>query len=88
MQTEEIIHLDKYIEIKNLTNPKKTFDRLDNEFIDIMYPDILREHSVIMLLDVNIDPNVEKDIVWLKELLDTVLPEMGETKYFLTPFNP
>ena len=88
MQTEEIIHLDKYIEIKNLSNPKKTFERLDNEFIDIMYPHILREHGVIMLLDVNIDPNVEKDIIWLKELLDTVLSEIGETKYFLTPFNP
>jgi hypothetical protein len=81
------MHLDKYIEIKNLTNPQKSFERLENEFVDIMYPNNLGEQSVIMLLDNNLDPNLEKDIVWLKDLLDTVLPEIGETNYFLTPFN-
>jgi hypothetical protein len=81
------MHLKKYIEIKNLSNPQKAFERLENEFIDIMYPDSLGEHSVIMLLDVGIDPHEEKDIVWLKELLETLLPEIGETEYFLTPFR-
>ncbi len=88
MQTQKIIYVDKYIEIKNLSDPQKTFERLDNEFIDIMYPHSQSERSLIMLLDVNIDPNIEKDIVWLKELLDIVLTEIGETQYFLTPFNP
>lgn len=81
-------HLDKYIEIKNLINPKKTFERLENEFIDIMYADHISETGLIMLLDVNIDPEKEKDIVWLKNLLDDILPGIGETEYFLTPFKP
>jgi bacterioferritin (cytochrome b1) len=79
-------HLDKYIEIKNLINPKKTFERLENEFIDIMYADHISETGLIMLLDINIDP--EKDIIWLKSLLDDILPKIGETEYFLTPFKP
>lgn len=77
---------DKYIEIKKLSNPKKAFDRLENEFIDIMYPDHFSKSSLIMLLDVGIDGNKEDDITWLKELLDTVLPEIGETDYFLKPY--
>ncbi len=88
MQIKKIENLNKYIEIKNLSDPQKTFERLDNEFIDIMYPHSQSERSLIMLLDVNIDPNIETDIVWLKELLDTILSEIGETQYFLTPFNP
>lgn len=80
--------LDKYIEIKNLSNPKRTFERLDNKFIDIMYADHYSESSVIMLLDVNIDPYKEEDAVWLKALLDNILPEIEETEYFLTPFTP
>ena len=79
---------DKYIEIKNLSAPQKAFERMDNEFIDIMYTDHFSDSSVIMLLDVDIDPLKEKDMAWLKELLDTVLPEIGETQYFLTPFTP
>jgi len=78
--------LDKYIEIKNLSNPEKAFERLDDEFIDIMYPDHFSKSSLIMLLDVGIDANKEEDLVWFKELLDTVLPEIGETDYFLTPY--
>ena len=88
MQTNEITHLDKYIEIKNLSNPQKAFERLENEFIDIMYPASLSTGGVVMLLDVGIDPNIEKDLIWLKELLDTVLLGIGETTYLLSPFNP
>lgn len=80
--------LDKYIEIKKLSNPEKAFEILKNEFIDIMYPDHFSKSSLIMLLDVGIDGNKDDDIVWLKELLDTVLPKIGETDYFLTPFTP
>ena len=87
MRIEAIRHLDKYIEIKNLYNPQKAFERLDNEFIDVMYPYSVSERSIIMLLDVNINPNKEEDIVWLKKLLDKVLLEIGETEYFVTPFN-
>lgn len=78
--------LDKYIEIRNLDNPQKVFEGLENEFIDIMYPDSVSDTGVILLLDINIDPNKEEDLNWLKELLDTILPSIGETKYFLTPF--
>ena len=88
MQTNEITYLDKYIEIKNLANPQKAFERLENEFIDIMYPASWSSDGVIMLLDVGIDPNIDNELVWLKGLLDTVLTEIGETRYFLTPFNP
>jgi hypothetical protein len=52
-----------------------------------MYPDHFSESSVIMLLDVNIDP-YKGNIAWLKTLLDDILPETGETKCFLTPFYP
>jgi hypothetical protein len=85
MKVEKILSLDKYFEIRNLRNPLKVFERLKNEFIDIMYPDHIIESSVIMLLDVNIDPNEEKDIIWLKELLDSCLIEISETEYFLNP---
>jgi hypothetical protein len=81
------IILDKYIEIKNLSDPKKTFERLENEFIDIMYPNHFSANSVVMLLDVNIDPNKEKDMIWLKGLLENILTEIGEVNYFLTPFK-
>jgi len=79
--------LNKYIAIHNLANPEKAFERLDNEFIDIMYADHIHDSAVVMLLDVNIDPFKEEDRMWLKELLDTVLPQLGETHYFLTPFT-
>jgi len=79
--------MDKCIEIKNLVDPRRTFERLDNEFIDIMYPDHFSEGGIVMLLDVNIDPLRNEDIIWIKELLDTVLQEIGETNYYLTPFN-
>ena len=79
--------LDKYVEIKGLSDSKRTFERLDNEFIDIMYPDHFSDRSVIMLLDVNIDPYKEEDMIWLKSLLEDVLFEIGETKYFLTPYQ-
>jgi hypothetical protein len=80
--------LDKYIEIKNLSDPKKAFERLETEFIDIMYTDHYTDASIVMLLDVNIDPHKPEDINWLKELLDCVLPEIGEREYFITPFTP
>jgi len=80
--------LDKYIDIKKLFSPERAFERLENEFIDIMYPDHFSNNSLIMLLDVGLDANREDDIVWLKQLLDTVLPEIGETDYFLTPYTP
>jgi Flp pilus assembly CpaE family ATPase len=76
----------KYIAIHNLVNPERAFERLDNEFVDVMYTDHIHDSAVIMVLDVNIDPLKEEDRMWLKELLDTVLPELGETTYFLTPF--
>jgi hypothetical protein len=79
---------DKYIEIKNLSNPERAFERLENEFVDIMYTHHFSESSLTMLLDVNIDPRKDKDIVWLKNLLDKVLSEIGETKYYLIPFVP
>jgi hypothetical protein len=82
------IQLDKYIEIKKLSDPEHAFNRLENEFIDIMYPDHFSNNSLIMLLDVGIDPDSEEDIVWLKQLLDNVLPEIGETDYFLLPYTP
>jgi hypothetical protein len=80
--------LDKNIEIRNLADPQKVFESLGNNFIDIMYADRISERGVIMLLDVNIDPTKETDLDWLKELLDTVLPKIGETEYFLTPIIP
>lgn len=78
----------RYIEIKGLSNPQRAFERLENEFIDIMYPDHFAKNSLIMLLDVGIDANKEDDVLWLKRLLDTVLPEVNETDYFLTPYKP
>jgi hypothetical protein len=78
--------LKECIEIKQLSNPELAFKRLENEFIDIMYPDHFSNGNLIMLLDVGIDTNQKGDIVWLKQLLDTVLPEIGETDYFLTPY--
>jgi len=80
--------LDKYFEIKKLSDPARAFKRLENEFIDIMYPDHFSNSSLIMLLDVGVDANREEYIVWLKQLLDTVLSEIGETDYFLTPYTP
>lgn len=80
--------LDKYIKIKNLSDPGRTFERLDNEFIDIMYRDHFSDSGVVMLLDVDIDPYKEDDMSWLKSLLDQVLSEIGETKFFLIPFHP
>ena len=53
-----------------------------------MYPRHFSEGSLIMLLDVDIDPFKQEDLVWLTELLDTVLPETGETHYYVTAFNP
>jgi len=53
MQTNEIRHLDKYIEIKNLSNPQRAFDRLENEFIDIMYPDKYVFNSLFLLYNSN-----------------------------------
>lgn len=82
------IPVKRYIEIKNLSKPERALERLENEFIDIMYTDHFSETSLIMLLDVNIDPYKEEDIIWLKNLLDTVLPEVGETQYLLVPFVP
>jgi hypothetical protein len=64
------------------------FKRLENEFIDIMYPDHFSNGSLIMLLDAGIDANREEDILWLKQLLDTVLSKIGETDYVLTPYMP
>lgn len=80
--------LDKYIEIKKLSRPARAFERLENEFIDIMYPDHFSNSSLIMLFDVGIDANREEDIAWLKGFLDTILFEIGETDYFLTPYTP
>ena len=77
---------NKYMEIKRLSSPKRAFERLENEFIDIMYPDHFSNRSLIMLLDRGIDPNKQENMVWLKQLLDKVLPEIGETDYFLTPY--
>lgn len=79
---------DKYIKIKNLSNLEKAFESLDNVFIDIMYADHIAEDGVVMLLDVNIDPEKENDLTWLKTLLDEVLPEIGEKEFFLVPFYP
>jgi hypothetical protein len=80
--------MNKYIEIKKLSSPERAFRRLENEFIDIMYPDHFCNNSLIMLLDVGIDANNQEDIIWLKQLLDTVLPGIDETDYFLTPYTP
>ena len=77
-----------YIEIKKLSNPESVFKRLENEFIDIMYPDHFSDDSLIMLLDVGININSERDIEWLKKLLDEVLLETGEIDYFLIPHIP
>ena len=80
--------LDKYIEIKRLSFPESAFKRLENEFIDIMYPEYFSKSSLVMLLDSNIDPEKKEDMLWLKGLLDTVLPEIGEKDYFLMPYTP
>jgi hypothetical protein len=37
--------LNKYIKIKRLSNPERSFKRLENEFIDIMYPDHFSNNS-------------------------------------------
>lgn len=79
--------INEYIEIRNLANPELVFKRLEGEFIDIMEPDRFYENSVIMWLDKGIDPDNKEDILWLKELLDTVLPQIGETGYFLVPYH-
>ena len=42
--------LDKYIEIKQLANPTDAFERIENELIDIMYPDHLSKGSLIMFM--------------------------------------
>ena len=78
--------LNKYIEIKKLTSPERAFERLENEFIDVMYPYHFSNSSLIMLLDIGINPNRQEDMAWLKQLLDKVLPDIGETDYFLTPY--
>lgn len=62
-----------------------SFQKVKSDFPD---PDHFSNNSLIMLLDVGLDANREDDIVWLKQLLDTVLPEIGETDYFLTPYTP
>jgi hypothetical protein len=80
--------LNKYIEIKKLSNPERVFKKLENEFIDIMYPDHFSNNSLVMLLDVGIDISNKRDIVWLKQLLDKVLLEAGETDYLLIPYIP
>jgi hypothetical protein len=79
--------LDKYIEIKKLHNPACAFKRLENEFIDIMYPGHCFGSSLIMLLDAGIDTNRAYDILWLKRLSDTVLSKIGED-YVLAPYAP
>ena len=80
--------LNKYIEIKKLSNPERSFKGLENEFIDIMYPDHFFNNSLVMLLDLDIDENSMEDILWLKQLLDPVLIEVGESNYFLAPYIP
>lgn len=81
------MQLDKYIEIKNKSNPEQIFKRLENQFIDIMYPNHFSGNSLVMLLDEGINPNNDEDIVWLKKLLDPVLIEAGEIDYFLIPYS-
>ena len=76
---------EKYIIIVNLSNPQKVFEELESKFIDIMYPDYIHEDSLVMLLDVNIEPEKEEDFSWLKELLDDVLPKIGERNYDIAP---
>ena len=82
------VYLNQYIEIKHLSDPQRAFERLENEFIDIMYPDRLTTNAVIMLLDVGFDPYNESDLAWLKDLLAAVLPGIGETSYSVTPYKP
>ncbi len=78
---------DKHIVIRNLSNPLEVFKRLGDEFVNIMYPTQIYYGDLIMLLDVNIDPYKEKDLIWLKELLDVALSEIGETAYSVEPFD-
>ncbi len=77
---------DKYIKIKNLSNLEKAFESVDDVFTDIMYADHIAEDGVVMLLDVNIDPEKEEDLIWLKGLLGEELYEIGEKEFFLVPF--
>jgi hypothetical protein len=78
--------LNKYIKIKKLSNLERSFKRLENEFIEIMYPDHFSNNSLVMILDVGLDGNKTEDIEWLKQLLDQVLVEIGESNYFLEPY--
>ncbi|MFD2566732.1 hypothetical protein [Pseudotenacibaculum haliotis] len=78
---------DKHIVIRNLSNPLEVFKRLGDEFYNIMYPAQIYYGNLVMLLDVNIDPYKEKDLIWLKELLGDALSEIGETAYSVEAFD-
>jgi hypothetical protein len=78
----------KYIKIINLSNPQRAFELLENEFIDIMYADYCVENGLVMLLDENIDADNEDDLLFLKQLLDGILPKFEETMYDVIPYTP
>lgn len=77
----------KYIKIINLSNPQRAFELLENEFIDIMYADYCVENGLVMWLDVGFNPCDEEDLLFLKHLLDGILPKFGETMYDVIPYT-
>jgi hypothetical protein len=77
----------KRIEIKNLSNPRKCLEKLENEFIDIMYVDYIQEKSLILFMDKGIEPNDEKDLDWISNLISKPLNTIGETNFKVLPFE-
>ena len=80
--------MDEYIEIKGLAAPARAFERLDGEFIDIMYTDHYTGDSVVMMLDVGFDPHNDEHILWLKKLLLEIMDELGENGFYVAPYTP
>ena len=48
-----------------------------------MYPHLIKEHSLVMLLDVNLDHKRESDLNWFKELLNESLNLLNENNFLV-----
>ncbi len=74
----------KYIKVTGLRIPENAFRILENEYIDIMYPEKVIHGNLIILLDEGFDAEIENDLLLLKELLDSKLLEVGETEFHVS----
>jgi len=77
----------KHIEISDLSNPQNCFTALENDFIDVMYPDQIIGNSLIAFLDVNLDPEKQNDLNWLEILLNESLNQINEKDFLVKPFS-